>query len=115
MTLPEATPAVGGSEEVLALGGNIELSGFHKLDRDTMIVMKKIVGNYAKRFSEVCAGFQKLKLKMKPVHESEHSGRYELNAMLVDNGKNYTAEYTDRNLFFAVDRVMKKIEAEIAK
>ena len=52
---------------------------------------------------------------MKPVHESEHSGRYELNVMLVDNGRNYTAEYTDRNLYFAVDRVMKKIEAEISK
>lgn len=115
MTAFEATPAEEGSDEILALGGNIELSGFQKLDRDSMIVLKKIVGNYAKRFSEICEGFQKLKLYMKPVHESEHSGRYELNAMLVDNGRNHTAEYTDRNLFFAVDKVMKKIEASIAK
>jgi len=115
MTAFEAMPAEEGSDEVLALGGNIELSGFQRLDRDNMIVLKKIVGNYAKRFSELCAGFQKLKLNMKPIHESEHSGWYELRAMLVDNGKNYNAEYTDRNLYFAVDKVMKKIEAEIAK
>ncbi len=104
-----------GGEDVLALGGNIELTGFSSLDRDSMIVLKKIVGNYAKKFSEMCEEFQKLSLKMKIVHESEHSGRYELHAMVVDKGKNFVSEYVDHNLFFAVDKVFKKIEASMAK
>jgi hypothetical protein len=103
------------SEEILALGGNIELSGFQKLDRDSMIVLKKIVGNYAKKFSETCRGFQRLTLKMKPVHESEKSRRFELHAMVADNGKNFVSEFVDNNLFFAVDKVFKKIEAEMER
>ena len=40
------------SEEILQLGGNIELAGFKELDRDSMVVLKKIVGNYAKKFAK---------------------------------------------------------------
>ena len=99
------------AEETLELGGNIELSGFQSLDRDSMIILKKIVGNYAKKFSETCKKFEKLSLKMKLVHAKEKSEKYELRGMVVDGGKQYNTEITDRNLFFAVDKVFKKIEA----
>jgi hypothetical protein len=111
MANEEVTGNIDGEEGVLALGGNIELSGFSHLDRDTMIVLKKIVGNYAKKFSEECKGFQKLSLKMKPVHAIDKSEKYELHAMVLDGGKNFNSTYTDKNLFFAVDKVFKKIEA----
>jgi ribosome-associated translation inhibitor RaiA len=101
----------------LALGGNIELAGFSSLDRDSLIVLKKIVGNYAKKFSEMCKSFQKLSLKMKQVHVSgdERAGRYELHALLADGGKTYVSEHVDYNLFVAVDKVFKKIESELSK
>jgi len=101
------------SEETLELGGNIELSGFQSLDRDTMVVLKKIVGNYAKRFSEICKKFEKLSLKMKLVHEKEKSEKYEMHGMVIDGGKQYNSEITERNLFVAVDKVFKKIESMI--
>ncbi len=101
------------AEETLELGGNIELSGFHTLDRDTMIVLKKMVGNYAKKFSETCKKFEKLSLKMKLVHERERSEKYELKGMVVDGGKQYNSDITERNLFFGVDKIFKKIEAMI--
>jgi hypothetical protein len=115
MASNEETTPKDSLEDTLALGGNIELSGFQKLDKDSMVVLKKIVGNYAKKFSENSKTFQKLSLKMKPVHESEKSRRFELHAMLVDNGKNYVSEFVDNNLFFAVDKVFKKIESELER
>ena len=117
MVETESMPKEEDEGGVLALGGNIELAGFSSLDRDSMIVLKKIVGNYAKRFSETCKSFQKLSLKMKQVHVSgdERAGRYELHAMLADGGKNYVSEHVDYNLFVAVDKVFKKIESELNK
>ena len=102
-----------GDEETLELGGNIKLSGFSALDRDSMVVLKKIVGNYARKFSETCSDFQSLNLRMKVVHETEKSEKYELHAMVVDGGKQHTSEITDRNLFFAIDKVFKKIQAMV--
>lgn len=105
--MPEET------EERLELGGNIVLSGFQSLDRDAMIVLKKVVGNYARKFSEKSKGFEQLSLKMKLIHAQEHSEKYELKGTVVDSSKQYTSEITDKNLFFAVDKVFKKIEAMI--
>ena len=39
-------------EETIKLGGSIELSGFSNLDGGQMIVLKKIVGNYARKMEE---------------------------------------------------------------
>lgn len=99
----------------LQLGGNIELSGFSGIDFATMIVLKKIVGNHAKRFSEICPKFEKLHLNLKKVHHTEGSDKFEISGTVVDNGKHYNAESTDRNLFMTIDQVLKKIESEIKK
>ncbi|MFH1398592.1 MAG: hypothetical protein ABIG95_00590 [Candidatus Woesearchaeota archaeon] len=100
-------PEEMGAEETMELGGNISLSGFSVLDRDSMVIVKKIVGNYTRKFSET-GSFEKLHLRMKVVHGTE---KYELHGMVVDKGKQYPSEITDRNLYFAIDRVFKKIEA----
>ena len=47
---------------------------------------------------------------MKPVHETDASRIYELHAKLMDNGKPIVGEVSDRNLFVAIDSVLKKIE-----
>lgn len=99
--------------DTVELGGNIELTGFSDLDGASLIVLKKIVGNYARQFSEKFKKFEKLSLTMKKVHEREKSEKYELHAMIIDGGKNYNAEVTDRNLFFVLDKVLKKVEKEI--
>lgn len=102
-------------EDNVALGGNIELSGFKDLDGSTMIVLKKIIGNYARRFSEICTSFEKLHVTMKKVHERETSEKYELHARVVDKGESYSSETIDRNLFVGIDILLKKIEKEIEK
>ena len=96
-------------ENNLQLGGNIELSGFNKLDNGVMIVLKKIVGNYARRMSEKTSNFERLGLTMKAVHEKEKSELYEVHSKLIDNGKIITASSTDRNLFVAIDSSLKSV------
>ena len=102
-------------EDNVVLGGNIELSGFREIDGGSMIIIRKIVGNCAKKFSTLCGNFEKLHITMKPVHKTEGSEKYEIHAKVIDNGKPITAEETDRNLFIVLDSVLKRVEAEIAK
>lgn len=101
-------------DDVLELGGSIQLSGFSSVDKASMIILKKIVGNYAKKFSERSENFESLGLTAKPIHQNQDSApnKYELHAKLVDNGKVYASEVTDNNVFVAVDSALKKVEAE---
>jgi hypothetical protein len=101
--------------DTTSLGGNIQLTGFKDLDNSSMIILKKIVGNYARRFSEICQKCDLLHLTMKAIHEREKSEKYELHAQLLAKGQSYNSEVVDRNLFFALDSVLKKIENEISK
>ena len=100
-------------DDVMQLGGNIELSGFRGIDSASMVVLKKIVGNYAKKMSEIAEKFEKLHLTMKPVHETEKSEIYEIHAKLMNNGKPFVSEAVERNLFVAVDNALKKVMSEI--
>ncbi len=93
-------------EDVLQLGGNIELEGFSSVDRASMVVLKKIIGNYARRFSTK-APFEKLSVAMK-----NGFGKFELSSTLIAGGKNFASSNSANNLFFAVDECLKKIEKE---
>lgn len=99
----------------IKLGGNIELTGFNDLDKSSMVVLKKIVGNYARRMSDIASQFDSLSLVMKPVHETEASKKFEIHAKLMDKGKPITSEVTDRNLFVAIDSSLKKVINSIEK
>ena len=97
--------------DIVVLGGNIELSGFREVDGGSMIVLKKIVGNYVKQLSENHKDFEKLHISMKKVHETKGSSKYEVTARIIISGKPYNADVTERNLFMTVDKVLKKIES----
>ncbi len=98
---------------MIQLGGNIELTGFRDLDRSVMVIVKKIVGNYAKKFSERLSDFEKLSLTVKKIHETEKSEKYEIKGMLVYGGKMINRDTTDFNLFVVLDSVLKNIENSI--
>ncbi|MAH33287.1 hypothetical protein CL615_02760 [archaeon] len=101
-------------DDVMQLGGSINLTGFRDVDGSSMVVLKKIIGNYAKRMSDISDKFESLSVTMKPVHGTEKSEKYEMHAKLMDNGKPFVSEVVDRNLFVAVDSVLKKIVNEIS-
>lgn len=98
----------------MELGGNIQLTGFDQLETAELIVVKKIVGNYARKFSEMCK-LEGLHVTFKPVHKTKGSEKFEIHAQVQDSGKNYNSELTDRNLFVVLDSVLKNVEKQIKK
>ena len=100
-------------DESIKLGGNIQLTGFREIDGSSMIVLKKIIGNYAKRISELAKKLEVLHITLKSVHGREKSEKYEVHVKIIDDGRVYASEVTDRNLFVAVDIVLKKMVNEI--
>lgn len=97
-------------DENMQLGGNITLSGFNVIQKPEVVVVKKIVGSYARKFSDQLKGYEGLELNLKEVHKTESSEKFELHAKLVFEGKIETSEVTDRNIFIAVDSALKKLE-----
>ena len=55
----------------IELGGNIELSGFKDVDGGSMVILKKVVGNYVRKMNDMTSKFEKLSLNMKVIHEKE--------------------------------------------
>jgi len=101
-------------DDSMQLGGNIELSGFRGIDGASMVILKKIIGNYGRRFSEIAANFESLKITMKPVHETQKSENYEVHAHLIAAGKTVASEAVERNLFVAIDNALKRIESQLS-
>lgn len=99
------------SKDHIILGGSIELSGFKDLEPGELIVLKKIVGHFAEKFSKMHENFERLIILKKDVHKQEHSQKFEIQAKLLEGGKIHSVDSTEFNLFVALDSVMKKLEA----
>ena len=89
----------------MELGGNIELTGFSNVRSGEMIILKKIIGNYANRFNLKAKNFEKLALTLKSVHKKQ----FELHAKMLSSGKTLSSEMVERNIFVGLDGVLKKI------
>ncbi|NOZ81021.1 MAG: hypothetical protein GXP63_05085 [DPANN group archaeon] len=100
------------AEDTLSLGGSIKLTGFSEIDSADMIVVKKIVGNYVKKMSEMTA-FQELQLTLKKVHAKEGDPIFEIHGKVLGKKKVYTSEIDDRNLYVGLDLVLKKLSSEM--
>tara|TARA_Y100000310_G_scaffold236871_1_gene240127 strand:+ start:307 stop:600 length:294 start_codon:yes stop_codon:yes gene_type:complete len=94
--------------EVIELGRDIELSGFSGIGGDRFIVVKKVIGNFVKNLQDKNSGFERLSLHLKIVHGKE----YELIGKLNSSGKMYNSEVVNFNLFYALNEILRKLEAE---
>ncbi|MBN2368298.1 hypothetical protein JXC34_04720 [Candidatus Woesearchaeota archaeon] len=100
---------------MMELGGNIELVGFNDIDSSELIVLKKIIGNFARKFSDqLQEDYEKLTLTLKKIH-GEKSSKFEVQAKIMTKSKPINSECTQNNLFFCVAEVLKKLEAQIGK
>ncbi|MDD9953078.1 MAG: hypothetical protein OXR66_01975 [Candidatus Woesearchaeota archaeon] len=88
----------------LELGGNITLAGFDSRDFTEMIVVKKMVGQYARQFSDHITGFSGLKITLKSVHETKS----EIHVLAAIDGHEVTSTETAHNLYIALDTSLKK-------
>src|SRR3989344_8111480 len=96
------------SDSVQELGGNITLVGFKELETSEIIVVKKVVGSYARKMSDSSSNFENLTVTLKTVHKTAKSEKYEVHARLLDNGQLYTGEAIERNLFVALDTCLRR-------
>ena len=97
----------------MALGGNIQLTGFSTVDKADLVVVKKIVGNYVKRMAEHLPQFHGLHLTLKKVHAKEGEPIFEIHGRIEGGKKPFVSEVNDRNLYVGLDSVLKKLSAEI--
>jgi hypothetical protein len=95
--------------EAMQLGDKIELVNFHTFEKDKLLVIRKIVGNFVKNLQERHPDFEKLSLAFNAVHET----KFEIKGGLKIGGKDYHSEIVDFNLFFAINSVLGKLEGEI--
>jgi hypothetical protein len=89
-------------DESVRLGGNIELYGVESIDHATMIVLKKIIGTYARKFSE--RGLQKLAISF---------AHPEVKVEAIAQGNTVASSITHSNVFFGVDLALKEIEKQL--
>jgi len=80
------------------LGGNIELYGVENLDGATMVVLKKIIGTYARKFSE--KGLERLSVSF--------SGT-DIKVEAVAQSNTLTSSASHENMFFSLDNALKDI------
>lgn len=94
-------------EDIMQLGGNIELIGFKDLDIAKVVVLKKMVGGYAKTMSEKNSNFSKLK-----VTGAKEGDNLKISAEMTAD-KAYSGEETGNNLFVILDSALKKIIGQL--
>lgn len=99
-------------EELMELGGSIQLSGFSEMDTAELIVVKKMAGSYARKFSDRFPGFERLRLHLKVMHKKEASEKYDLTGKLFLAGRIHVATEVDKNIYFAMDKVLKQLEKD---
>lgn len=85
---------------MIELGGNIKLENFENLDPIKLVVVKKVVGNYAKKISEK-SPFQELKLIL--------TAEFKVEAVLTKDSKETKADSSDKNLFYALNQALDNL------
>lgn len=83
------------------LGEQIVLTGFAEDEPGSIIIIKKIVGNFVKQFTQRHEGFERLTL----TQEGET-----VSGLLLVKGEKFVAQARDENLFFALDACLKSLE-----
>lgn len=93
----------------MKLGGNIELEGFDNIEPAQLVVIKKIVGSSAKKISEEISEFENLQITLK----ENDKDKVTLNGKITIKGTEHEAEASDKNLFFALNKVIGELTAKI--
>ncbi len=93
---------------MLELGGNIKLVGFTDLEPAKLVVVKKLVGNYARKLSDHVSPFQELSVILKEVQAEKK--QYAVSGTVIFDGRSpITSEATDHNLFFGLDKSLSQL------
>ncbi|MBR9675458.1 hypothetical protein GOV05_00425 [Candidatus Woesearchaeota archaeon] len=93
------------NSETIQLGEKIVLGGFSEVDGASMIILKKIIGNYTRRLIESNPGFEKIEISL----DQKKTGFETMISLTI---KKEAKEYAnkDKNLFVSIDGAFKKIK-----
>ena len=97
----------------IELGGRIVLSGF-SLEPIEMIVVKKIVGTYAKKISEK-GDYDEIKITLKKVEKNKMFLHTIKANVKLKNNKILSSESEHKNLYTALSEVLDKIYEQAEK
>ena len=100
-------------EDIKNIEKSIQYSGFGEIDSASMSIVKKAAEGHTRKIKEHAKKVELMKLTLKAVHKKEKSEMYEVHVYIIDNGKKYASETTNRNLLAAVDDALNKIIKEI--
>jgi len=91
---------------MITLGGNIKLDGFDELDPGMLIVVKKMVGLFAKKVSEIIG-------ELEAFDVIKNYTKITIKVKSKDKGLEESSE--DDNLFIALSATLKAIEESAKK
>lgn len=97
---------------MIELGGNIVLKGFKERDYAELIVVKKLVGRYARQLTDHGKEIETLEVSLR-VHEKGAGTLFEIDAHLSANEGSYATSASDRNLFVCLDMALKKLTSQL--
>ena len=91
------------ASDSIELGGNITLKGFDSVEPAKLIVVKKMVGNYARQISNI-KEFSNLTLEYKD---------NKIHSVLKIDGKEIKADSSENNLYFGINECLNKVIKEV--
>jgi hypothetical protein len=92
------------------LGGNIRLVNFN-FDAQEMVLIKKLIGNYAKKIRTV-REYQELKIEIRD-HSRDKVKKFEISALLILDGEKASANAEGFNPFVLLDEVLERVLNEV--
>ncbi len=87
------------------LGGNIVLDGFEGRDFTEMIVVKKMVGQYARRLSDRFGPGMRLRVAL----ADDAPARSAITSSLRVDAREFSADASATNLYMALDASLKEL------
>lgn len=93
---------------MIELGGNIKLDGFEGLENHLLIVVKKVIGNYAKKISDKNSEFKELTVVLK-----KENSDFKIEAKTVVGDKTESSDAVSNNLFVALGDALSKLLEKI--
>lgn len=99
---------------MIELGGNIKLVGFRDLEPAKLIVVKKVVGNYARKFAEQIVSFEELLVDLKELKDEADNLTYAVIGQIIVDGKEITSEVMHGNLFFGIDQTLSQLFSHVS-
>lgn len=88
---------------MIELGGNIKLEGFEDVEPRQMIIVRKVIGTFARKFSDTIEGFEGISIHLKK------GDKFEVTAKLTVKGEAKESKAEDANLFFAMSGALNSL------